>query len=335
MNPKLPKHGFLTALAAVVCIAQAASAFANRGGTGFADAPQDFPAISPAAPTAPLTVAPQSPQVNAQADTSARRNAARSPAASPAREQSANPTGGRGGKPVDTATTSGPERPGYVHYFLLTLPDESLETLVGIEMPGRRIAWSFPDLGVVVAPLAEKGVVTAGGREYGVSHLYGIRPFPDDAAMNELRGELAGRVGRWVAAGTPYCEADGPRSNCMSCLGFVLRVLFPGRRSDYPDLPGDFWRAMYEKSYSTEDLLLYLTGMLDLPNREARLKRAGKLDLPDALRADVQELVDAMDASGATPPPTGAGAPQPAAAQKSPAARPAKISTRPAQRKRL
>ena len=238
----------------------------------------------------------------------------------------ANSTGGRGSKPVHTATATGPGQPGYVHYFLLTLPDESLETLVGIEMPGRKIAWSFPDLGVVVSPFVEQGVVPAGGKQYSVSHLYGVRPFPDDAVMSKLRGELASRVGRWVAAGTPYCENDGPRSNCMSCLGFVLRVLFPGRQNDFPELPGDFWRALYEKSYSTEDLLLYLTGMLDLPNREARLKRVGQLDLPDVLREDVVELVNTMDASGLAPP-VSAGAP--------PAARLPKVSTRPAQRKRL
>jgi hypothetical protein len=238
----------------------------------------------------------------------------------------ANSTGGRGSKPVHTALATGPGQPGYVHYFLLTLPDESLETLVGIELPGRKIAWSFPDLGVVVAPFVEQGAVLAGGKQYSVSHLYGVRPFPDDASMRKLRGELASRVGRWVAAGTPYCENDGPRSNCMSCLGFVLRVLFPGGQSGFPELPGDFWRALYEKSYSTEDLLLYLTGMLDLPNREARLKRVSQLHLPDALREDVLELVNAMDASGVAPPPS---------ASAPPAARLPKVSTRPAQRKRL
>jgi hypothetical protein len=225
----------------------------------------------------------------------------------------------RGSQPVQTAMATGQEQPGYVHYFLLTLPDESLETLVGIELPGRRIAWSFP----------EHGIVPAGGKQYGVSHLYGIRPFPDDAAMSELRRALASRVGRWVAAGIPYCENDGPRSQCMSCLGFVLRVLFPGRQNDFPELPGDFWRALYEKSYSTEDLLLYLTGMLALPDRAARLKRVGELNLPEALRGDVQELIQAMEAAGAVPPPSAI------AAQKPVATRPARVSTRPQQRKRL
>ena len=239
----------------------------------------------------------------------------------------------RGSTPVHVAAAGGPGQPGYVHYFLLTFPDESLETLVGIEMPGRKIAWSFPDLGVVVAPFVESGVVAAGGKEYRVSHLYGIRPFADEAAMGALRKALVARVERWAAAGTPYCDNDGPRSQCMSCLGFVLRVLFPGRRTDYPDLPTDFRHALYPKSYSTEDLLLYLTGMMDLRNREARLTRLGELALPDALRADVVELIEAMEAAdtdtaiaAATPPPARA---------PTPVSRPPKVSSRPAQRKRL
>ena len=320
MNLKRSTYGCLSALCGAICLAQPAGALNDIppgvGGIILAAA---------TAPAAPIVLATQSLDAQPRSATGARSSAAK-PSGSTGRQQSATPNGGRGSKPVHTTVApGGPERPGYVHYFLLTLPDESLETLVGIEMPGRKIAWSFPDLGVVISPLVEKGVVPAGGREYGVAHLYGIRPFPDDGAMNALRGELANRVGRWVAAGTPYCDNDGPRSTCMSCLGFVLRVLFPGRRNDFPDLPGDFGRALHAKSYSTEDLLLYLTGMMDLPGREARLKRVSQLGLPDALREDVLELVDAMDASPV---------PQ-TAAQKAPASRPSNISTRPAQRKRL
>jgi hypothetical protein len=242
-------------------------------------------------------------------------------------------TGVRGATAVQTAPAGSPGQPGYVHYFLLTLPDESLETLVGIEMPGRRIAWSFPDQGVVVVPFVEDGVVAAGGKDYRVSHLYGIRPFPDETGMDALRKALSARVERRVAAGTPYCDNDGPRSACMSCLGFVLRVLFPGQRTDYPDLPADFRRALHPKSYSTEDLLLYLTGMMDQPNRETRLTRLGELALPDALRADILDLIDAMDASQVAAGPGAAG--RQAASGKGPEARPATAGTRPAQRKRL
>ena len=319
MRPKRSRYCFVLALSEALCFALPASAYAVRDEIG----PDGTPAAvhGGAHSPAPVMLATQSLEARPRASAATRAGTAKSPAAIP--------VGGRGSKPVHTVLSTGQEQPGYVHYFLLTLPDGSLETLVGIELPGRKIAWSFPDLGAVVAPLITEGVVTAGGKQYGVSHLYGIRPFPDDAAMSELRRTLAVRVGRWVAPGTPYCENDGPRSGCMSCLGFVLRVLFPGRQSDFPELPGDFWRAMYEKSYSTEDLLLYLTGMLALPNREARLKRVGELGLPDALRGDVQDLIDAMEASGAVPPASAV------AAQKPRAAQPARISTRPAQRKRL
>jgi hypothetical protein len=238
----------------------------------------------------------------------------------------------RAATPLDTTAASGPEQPGYVHYFLLTWPDESLETLVGIELPGKKIAWSFPEAGVVVVPLAAQATITAGGKEFKVSHLYGIRPFPEDSAMAELRGALPARVGRWVEAGTPWCENDGPAGGCMSCLGFVLRVLFPGRASDFPEMPADFGRAGHPRRYSTEDLLLYLTGMFELPSRAARLKRIDALDVPPALREDVSELVKAME--DAAPAGTAsAAAPRPAAHK--PAVRPARVTVRSSQRKRL
>jgi len=236
-------------------------------------------------------------------------------------------TGTRAGKPIVTAAAAGAGQAGYVHYFIVQLPDESLEIQVGIELPDQRIAWSFPELGVVISPFIEAGVVQAGGKEYDVWHLYGIRPFPDDAAMARLGRELAGRIQPWVRAGTPYCENDGPDSNCMSCLGFVLRALFPGRGSDYPGLPRDFWRAGTASRYTTRDLLLYLTGMLDLPTRQARLQRLGGLQLPDALREDVEALVYSMSPSESAAP---AGA-----SQKRPVARPATTGTRPGLRRKL
>lgn len=257
---------------------------------------------------------------------------AKSPSGSTTREP---PTGGaaRADKPVITATATGAGQAGYVHYFLIRMPDHMLEIQVGIELPDQRIAWSFPDLGVVVSPFIESGVVPASGNDYEVWHLYGIRPFPDDAAMAALRKELVDRIHPWVEAATPYCENDSPRSNCMSCLGFVLRALFPGRQSGYPDLPRDFWRAGTASRYTTKDLLLYLTGMLDLPTREARLQRIARLTLPDDLREDLEELVYSMGAveSAAS---ANAGTPQ-GSAQKRPGARPSKVGTRPAQRRRL
>ena len=202
----------------------------------------------------------------------------------------------RADKPVLAVTATGAGQAGYVHFFIVSQPDETLEIQVGIELPDQRIAWSFPDLGVVVSPFIEAGPLRAGGKEYYVWHQYGIRPFPNDPAMVSLRKELVGRVDSMVKAGMPYCLDDGPRSNCMSCLGFVLRVLFPGRQSDYPNLPRDFWRAGYAAKYSTNDLLLYLTGMLELPTREARLGHLARLSLPKELREDVERFVYSMNA---------------------------------------
>lgn len=238
------------------------------------------------------------------------------------------PSGTRATKPVITAAGPGAEQAGYVHYFIISMPDESLEIQVGIELPGERIAWSFPGLGVTVSPFLEYGVVQAAGKDYEVWHLYGIRPFPEDAAMAALRKNLLNRIDPWIRAGTPYCEHDGPKSACMSCLGFVLRALFPGRASDYPDLPRDFWRAGSASSYTTRDLLLYLTGMLDLPTREARLQRIARLELPLELREDLEELVYAL---GAFESATTARS----AVQNAPATRAPKVSIRPGLRRPL
>lgn len=214
----------------------------------------------------------------------------------------------RADKPVVAVTATGAGQAGFVHFFIIRHPDESLEIQVGIELADQRIAWSFPDLGVVVSPFIEAGPLQAGGRDYYVWHQYGIRPFPNEAGMAALRKEFAGRVDSIVNAGTPYCLDDGPRSNCMSCLGFVLRVLFPGRHTDdYPRLPRDFWRTGYVSKYSTNDLLLYFTGMLELPTREARLRRLARLSLPQDLRDDLERFVYSMsveEANAETPPPS-------------------------------
>lgn len=212
----------------------------------------------------------------------------------------------RADKPVVAVTAVGPGQAGFVHFFIVRHPDQALEIQVGIELADQRIAWSFPDLGVVVSPFIEAGPLQAGGKDYYVWHQYGIRPFPNEAGMAALRKEFAGRVDSLVQAGTPYCLDDGPRSNCMSCLGFVLRVLFPGRQSDdYPRLPRDFWRTGYVSKYSTNDLLLYFTGMLELTTREARLRRLARLSLPKDLRDDVERFVYSMsvEEANAEPPP--------------------------------
>lgn len=242
-------------------------------------------------------------------------------------------TGARGGRPLVTATGVAVGQAGYVHYFIIEAPDGTLEIQVGIELPDQRIAWSFPGTGVAISPFIEAGVVQAGGKDYEVWHLYGIRPFPDDAAMAALAGALMGRIEPWIRTGMPYCENDGPKSGCMSCLGFVLRALFPGRTSDYPDLPRDFWRAGSATNYTTRDLLLYLTGMLDLPTREARLLRIARQTLPDGLREDLEELVQAMGAFESAG--TAAAGPSRNAAQKPPGTRAQQAGARAGLRKKL
>jgi hypothetical protein len=251
----------------------------SRGAAGFGTAVRadsDFARIFPA-----------SPRARAAGSVSSK------PASARQRAPGAN-TVSRTENPVLTATATGTGQAGYVHYFLLRMPDDSLEMQVGVEMHDQQIAWSFPDIGVVISPFLDSGILTAGGKEYEVWHLYGIRPFPDDAAMDLLRRELANRVQPWIHSAIPYCENDGPHSGCMSCLGFVLRVLFPGKHGAYPDLPRDFWRAGMAAKYTTKDLLLYLTGMLDIQTREARLRRIAQLKLPHNLRDDVEELVYSM-----------------------------------------
>jgi len=309
--------GWLAAWCAILCVAQPAYAatsdsVSERRAPAFDGAP---PFGQPPSSTGRMSLANQSLAVKPRPGGPARTSAG--PAAHAPQTQRA---GNRAANPLHVTTAADAGEPGYVHYFLLRLPDESLEIQVGIELADRKIAWSFPDLGVAVSQLMEAGTVRAGGKDYEVWHLYGIRPFPDDPAMSALRRELPGRINRWVEAGTPYCENDGPGGDCMSCLGFVLRALFPGRESDFPDMPRDFWRMGYAGRYSTHDLLLYLTGMLDLSTREARLRRISQLTLPDALRDDLLDLVHGMSEAERAP---GAGT-SPGAPQK-----------RPAQRKRL
>lgn len=195
----------------------------------------------------------------------------------------------RSSKPLSVAGVA-PGQAGYVHYFLLRMPDESLEIQVGIELPDQRIAWSFPNVGVVISPFLDGETMQAGDKSYEVWHLYGIRPHSDSAAMARLHRELPARVDRWIKTGISYCLDDAPGANCMSCVGLVLRALFPGR-ADYPALPRNFWRTAQSSRYTPNDLLLYLTGMLDLPDRNARLQRISRLDLPPDLRMDLEELV--------------------------------------------
>lgn len=206
----------------------------------------------------------------------------------------------RSSKPLSVAGVA-PGQAGYVHYFLLRMPDESLEIQVGIELPDQRIAWSFPNVGVVISPFLDGETMQAGDKSYEVWHLYGIRPHADAAAMARLHRELPARVERWVKAGIPYCLDDAPEANCMSCLGLVLRALYPGRADDYPVLPRNFWHTSMGSRFTPDDLLLYLTGMLVLPDRNTRLQRINQLGLPPDLRLDLEDLVYSMGTDAAPP----------------------------------
>ena len=202
----------------------------------------------------------------------------------------------RSNAPVVTAASAAPGQDGYVHFFLLRRPDDILEMLVGIELADQRIAWSFPELGVTVAPYIEAGPVAVNGRTYEVRHLYGIRPFADDGSMQTLRAELTRRVAQWIDDKTPYCDLRPPAGElCVSCLGFVMRVLFPGPTPVTPALPPDFRRVGPDAYYTTEDLLLYLVGLHGIATREARLKRIDELALPESLRDEAVRLVNATD----------------------------------------
>jgi hypothetical protein len=267
---------------------------------------------------------------------SGKKPASTPPAA--ARQAAPPPESLRSRADVVTATSAAPGQAGYVHYFLLTHPDQTLEYQVGIELADQRIAWSFPGVGVSVSPFMNNGAIEVNGVEYGIEHLYGIRPFPDDASMRVLREQIGPRVALWIDDDVPYCvhpTRGGPF--CVSCGDFVVRILFPGETRRIPDLPRDFFRAPVGSGAapSTDDLLLYLMGLSDLPSREARLKRISGLNLPQALREDISQLVAEMDVDAA-PTSAVAAAPRVSPRRLRATSRPApKVVQQPPQRKRL
>lgn len=245
----------------------------------------------------------------------ARPAVARNVRIAPALEaKSAAPVDLRATAPVVSVTGTGPGQGGYVHYFVVRPPGGGeWEVQVGIEMPDQRIAWSFLDLGVVVSPFIEFGTVEVNRKHYEVEYLYGLRPFPDANTMHTLQRELEARVLPWAEGETPYCLARAPSDPvCVSCLGFVLRILFPGATPAYALLPHDFERDALKTIYNTDDLLLYLTGMNSLGGKEARLKRIEELAMPGYMRDDVMRLVNLMDAAPQSPAATGAPSGKPA-----------------------
>lgn len=228
-----------------------------------------------------------------------RKDAAPGAGKSAARRPAAKTAPTRASAPVITATGPAPGQSGYVHYFVIDMPDGERETQIGIEMPDGMIAWSFPELGVVVSPFIASGAMTVNGRNYAVKHLYGIRPFPDNASMRALQKDLVNRVIPWVEDATPYCNQTA-RSNelCLSCLGFVMRILYPSHAGFLVALPADFRRAASGLYITTEDLLLYQAGLHEFRSRQGKLTRIERLALPQRLREDLIELVKAMEPDG-------------------------------------
>jgi hypothetical protein len=116
--------------------------------------------------------------------------------------------------------------------------------------------------------------------------------------MLALQKELLYRVMPWVEDETPYCYLRPLAGDfCLSCLGFVMRILFPGPTPNYPALPRDFRRMGSDAFYTTEDLLLYLAGLHGIPTLADRLKRIDNLTLPDNLRGELVELAGLMNSN--------------------------------------
>lgn len=192
---------------------------------------------------------------------------------------------------LHVVTAPGAGQEGYIHYWVITAPDGEEEIQVGVELPNRRIAWSFPELGVQVRPFIGDGEVHAGGKVFRIQYLYGLRPFATDAAMRKLRAALEFRVAYWVDNNTPYCFLNGQTQElCMSCMGFAMQVLFPGKTPAYPEVPREFPRIGADRYYTTEDLLLYLTGLHKLPTDAARRQQILTISGPPSLQEELIRL---------------------------------------------
>jgi hypothetical protein len=202
--------------------------------------------------------------------------------------------------PVVTATTVAPGQAGYVHFFIITDTSGEMETQLGIELDDQRIAWSVPGLGVIVSPFIADGEIGSDAKLFKVRHLYGLRPFPDDALMRTLQKSMLSRIIPLVEDGTPYCYLRPLHGDfCLNCLGFAMRVLFPGPTTNFPTLPDDFSRKGADAFYTTEDMLLYLAGLHGIATQPARLQRIAQLDIPQNLRDDLLLLVNDPDFDGA------------------------------------
>ena len=185
-------------------------------------------------------------------------------------------------------TSTGAGQAGYVHFWIITAPDGEQEIQVGMELSDQRIVWSFPGVGVTVAPFIAAGEYDANGRRFRVEHQYGLRPYRNDAAVRRLQANLQRRVKPWIDHATPYCELNGVTAEvCVSCFGFVAQVLYPGTTRMYAAFPRDFPRVGGDENHSSDDLLLYLTGLHAMRDPAARQRRMKALGGPAVLREEL------------------------------------------------
>lgn len=186
---------------------------------------------------------------------------------------------------------------GYVHYFLITHPDGTLEEQVGIEMEDQRIAWSFPSAGVIVSEFVNNGLLIVNGKRFFIEHLHGVRPFPTVAEMQVLKNDLGPRVAFWIDNETAYCVIRQPgEAYCLNCGDFVARILFPGLNPQISALPEAFTRTLGDMP-TTDDLLIYMLGLHELPDAPSRLNQLSQLNLPESLRLDLAAMLQPENAA--------------------------------------
>lgn len=198
---------------------------------------------------------------------------------------------------IHAVTKVGDGQAGYVHYFLITHPDGTLEEQVGIELEDQRIAWSFPGARVIVSEFINNGILVVDGKKFFIEHLHGIRPFRSVAEMQTLRKELGSRVAYWIDNETAYCVMRQPgEAFCLNCGDFVARVLFPGTTPQLVGLPEAFTQSLGDMP-TTDDLLIFMLGLHELPDAQSRLQRLSGLNLPESLRLDVAAMLQPENAA--------------------------------------
>jgi len=183
------------------------------------------------------------------------------------------------------------DQAGYVHYFRITHPDNTLEDQVGVELDDQRIAWSFPGVGVIVSEFVKDGPLHVAGVTYRIEHLHGLRPLKSERDMQLLRRDLTRRVAFWVDDETPYCVFRQPGEPfCLNCGDFVARIIYPGTNPLMVGLPNDFIRTL-SKMPTADDLLIYMLGLHNLPDASSRIAQLANMEMPNSLRTDVLEML--------------------------------------------